>query len=102
MLCKQNGIRINKSVLSYAEKRRYRPFKINIPGDVDPQNIREITIIGHSLKSDIEIISDLLRSAQRLRKVNLVTYDGEKQEEIDRKLGFIKDYTSAAVNIIGY
>lgn len=67
--------------------------------------IEEISIMGHSLNSDIEVIEDLLHSCLKLKKVNIFYYGGESISEKMRKVEFVLKnvfYSDVDVNLISY
>ena len=86
--------KMNANILKYASEIMFHPFKIKLPMGIHPEDIKEITIIGHSLKSDQEVIGDLLESAVRLKKVSLFVYHNESAEEINKQKEFIHRYSN--------
>lgn len=74
--------RIDQSVLDYTAARAFRPFKIKLPNDVYPEDVATIAIMGHSLRADHGIFSDLFKTAIHLKRVILFIFQREPPEEL--------------------
>lgn len=74
--------RIDPQVLAYTAANAFRPFKIKLPNDVYPEDIATIVIMGHSLRADHGILSDLFKTARQLKQVILFVFQGEPPEEL--------------------
>ena len=67
--------------------------------------IEEISVMGHSLNSDIEVIEDLLQSCLKLKKVNIFYYGEESITEKMRKVEFVLKnvyHSDVDVNLVDY
>lgn len=60
----------------------FRPFKIKLPNDVYPEDVATIAIMGHSLRADHGIFSDLFKTAIHLKRVILFIFQREPPEEL--------------------
>lgn len=93
-------------IIDYVSNHLFRPFKIDFGVFIHSLNeIEEISIMGHSLNSDIEVIEDLLHSCLKLKKVNIFYYGGESISEKMRKVEFVLKnvfYSDVDVNLISY
>lgn len=93
-------------IIDYVSNHLFRPFKIDFGIYIHSLNeIEEISIMGHSLNSDIEVIEDLLHSCLKLKKVNIFYYGGESISEKMRKVEFVLKnvfYSDVDVNLISY
>ena len=93
-------------IIDYVSNNLFRPFKIDLGIGIHSLNeIEEISIMGHSLNSDIEVIEDLLHSCLKLKKVNIFYYNGESITEKMRKVEFVLKnvfYSNVDVNLISY
>ena len=93
-------------IIDYVSSHLFRPFKIDFGIYIHSLNeIEEISIMGHSLNSDIEVIEDLLHSCLKLKKVNIFYYGGESISEKMRKVEFVLKnvfYSDVDVNLISY
>ena len=93
-------------IIDYVSNNLFRPFKIDLGIGIHSLNeIEEISIMGHSLNSDIEVIEDLLHSCLKLKKVNIFYYNGESITEKIRKVEFVLKnvfYSNVDVNLISY
>ena len=56
------------------------------------EDVEELVVIGHSLKSDKDIINEWLKKMRKLRTVKIFTYSGEQAEEIEAKKAFFRKY----------
>lgn len=74
--------RIDPQVLAYTAANAFRPFKIKLPNDVYPEDIATIVVMGHSLRADHGILSDLFKTARQLKQVILFVFQGEPPEEL--------------------
>lgn len=74
--------RIDPQVLAYTAANAFRPFKIKLPNDVYLEDIATIVVMGHSLRADHGILSDLFKTARQLKQVILFVFQGEPPEEL--------------------
>lgn len=93
-------------IVEYVSSNLFRPFRIKLGEGVHTiDEIKEITIMGHSLNSDIDIIEDLLHSCLNLKKVNIFYFTDESIDERIKKINFvIKNvfHSSIDVALINY
>lgn len=84
----------------------FRLFRIALGEGIHSLNeIEEISIMGHSLNSDIEVIEDLLHSCLNLKKVNIFYYGEESVTEKMRKVEFVLKnvyHSKVDVNLMDY
>ena len=88
------------------------PFKIKLPIKPEENNIPEyyafpeefdeITIIGHSLQSDKELIADLIRACINLKKINIFRFNGEEKQNLNILLKYNDLDGNIVVNEIEY
>ena len=93
-------------IIDYVSNNLFRPFKIALGIGIHSLNeIEEISIMGHSLNSDIEVIEDLLHSCEKLKKVNIFYYNGESITEKMRKVEFVLKnfyFSNVDINLVRY
>ena len=93
-------------IIDYVSNNLFRPFKIDVGIGIHSLNeIEEISIMGHSLNSDIEVIEDLLHSCLKLKKVNIFYYNGESITEKMRKVEFVLKnvyFSDVNINLVRY
>ena len=56
------------------------------------EEVEELVIIGHSLKTDEDVIYEWLDRMTDLRKVKIFTYFGEPPNEVEEKKVFFSNY----------
>ncbi|WP_317914346.1 AbiH family protein [Carnobacterium maltaromaticum] len=76
---KERLTQISKEINSYGELNNFS--QANIETSIPYSEINELLILGHSLKADIEIITDLFNHLINLEKVILFVYKGEDYAE---------------------
>lgn len=78
----QKNSKLAPEIIDYVSNNLFRPFRIKLGiGIYSLNEIEEISIMGHSLNSDIEVIKDLLHSCLKLKKVNIFYYSDESITE---------------------
>ena len=112
LLKKQQNKDFFADFIDYLVDNCFRPFKIklpivpeknNIPRDyVFPEDFDEITIIGHSLQSDKELIADLIRACTSLKKINIFRFNGEEKQNLNILLKYNDLDENIVVNEIDY
>ena len=65
----------------YAIKNDFAPHK----DAYDFSKVEEIMVMGHGLEADLYYLNELFQQSYNLKKIILYSYDGESDEEIDRK-----------------
>ncbi|PXZ16126.1 hypothetical protein DM476_07630 [Lactobacillus helveticus] len=98
--------------IDYLVDNCFRPFKIKLPIKPEENNIPEyyafpeefdeITIIGHSLQSDKELIADLIRVCINLKKINIFRFNGEEKQNLNILLKYNDLDENIVVNEIEY
>ena len=86
--------------IDYLVDNCFRPFKIKLP--IKPEEFDEITIIGHSLQSDKELIADLIRACINLKKINIFRFNGEEKQNLNILLKYNDLDENIVVNEIEY
>lgn len=56
------------------------------------EDVHKVVVLGHSIKSDETYLREILDKCQRLQKVILFSYKGEKQEDWEEKAKFFRPY----------
>lgn len=102
----EQNTRISPEIIDYVSNNLFRPFRINLGiGIYSLNEIEEISVMGHSLNSDIEVIEDLLQSCLKLKKVNIFYYGEESITEKMRKVEFVLKnvyHSDVDVNLVDY
>lgn len=102
----EQNSRISPEIIDYVSNNLFRPFRINLGTGIYSLNeIEEISVMGHSLNSDIEVIKDLLQSCLKLKKVNIFYYGEESITEKMRKVEFVLKnvyHSDVDVNLVDY
>lgn len=102
----EQNTRISPEIIDYVSNNLFRPFRINLGiGIYSLNEIEEISVMGHSLNSDIEVIEDLLQSCLKLKKVNIFYYGEENITEKMRKVEFVLKnvyHSDVDVNLVDY
>lgn len=102
----QANSKLAPEIIDYVTCNLFRPFRITLGEGIHSLNeIEEISIMGHSLNSDIEVIEDLLHSCLKLKKVNIFYYGGESITEKMRKIEFVLKNvydSNVDVNLMNY
>ena len=102
----QKNSKLAPEIIDYVSSNLFRPFRIDLGIGIHSLNeIEEISIMGHSLNSDVEVIEDLLHSCLKLKKVNIFYYGGESISEKMRKIEFVLKnvyFSNVDVNLVDY
>lgn len=102
----EQNSRISPEIIDYVSNNLFRPFRINLGiGIYSLNEIEEISVMGHSLNSDIEVIEDLLQSCLNLKKVNIFYYGDESLTEKMRKVEFVLKnvyHSNVDVDLVDY
>ena len=80
--CILKKFQTSKPIINYAKLNNYEAAK----QEYDFYNVEEIVIAGHSLETDLWYISGVFNNANNVKKIRLFTYNGELNEEINRKV----------------
>ena len=109
LLERQENVDILSPFLDYLHFNCFKPFKIRLPGlnkgkltNIFPEDIEEITIIGHSLESDKEIIFDLIRSCVNLKTINIFKYNGNELKNLNTILKYNNLDHDLIINTVDY
>ncbi|MHC5372233.1 hypothetical protein ACYSNU_00375 [Enterococcus sp. LJL120] len=70
---------ISELANNYGEQYDFSPSYIDI--GISYSEVEELTILGHSLAADIEILEDIFELLVNLKRINLFVYDGEDYSE---------------------
>lgn len=102
----QENVDFFNGFLEYINSNNYRPFKIKIPISkrkfLSPEDIVKITIIGHSLHSDADLILDLFKACQNLHEINIFRYNGEEKERLISILQDNRMQKNIKINVVDY
>lgn len=100
LMRKERLKQVSSVINDYGENNHFSPYPINL--ETDLSTIEELTVIGHSLESDKEIIEQLLKKLTNLNKINFFTYKGEPVSELEKKLSFLSELTDVPIQKIFY
>jgi hypothetical protein len=70
----------------YAENNRYEPQRESY----DFTAVEEIAVMGHGLEADLTYLAGIFGKATNLNRVVLYSYDGESENELERKTTVLK------------
>lgn len=83
---------------------QFKPYSLesNVNSLFDFEKITQLLIMGHGLESDLELFKELFKKLPNLSEVLLFVYEGESENEINRKKRQITEFTSKDVLVERY